>query len=85
MTDLVYPEEITPALEAVLGLHPGDAINLVGAMREVGFVVAPRYENENAAVRHFLIPFALKFGERWRDEAIADLMRRAVERGADPG
>lgn len=75
-----YPSEMTPALAYVLGMHPGEAINMVGALREVGFEIKPRYEDENAAVRHYLIPFVLEHGDNWRDHAIADLQLRLAQR-----
>jgi hypothetical protein len=75
-----YPSELSPALAYVLGMGPGEAITLVRAMREVGFEIKHRYEDENAAVRHYLIPFVLEHGDDWRDYAIADLQLRLARR-----
>ncbi|HEY1750290.1 MAG TPA: hypothetical protein VGG29_03450 [Caulobacteraceae bacterium] len=75
---LIYPAEMTQALKDVLGMHPGDSIMVVGAMRAAGFEIASRYEDENAALRHYLIPFALQHGDDWRSHAGADLVARAA-------
>jgi len=65
-----YPKELTPALIEVLGMHPGMAIQIVGAMRASGWEIPPHYEEENAQVRHLLIPLAIEHGDNWREEAI---------------
>ncbi len=64
-----YPIELTPALADVLGspvfrLHP-----IWMALREVGVAIKPRYEDEQAAALHFLIPFALEHGDDWQRHA----------------
>lgn len=68
-----YPSELTPGLAEVLGmpnfvLHP-----FWMALREVGVIVKTRYEEEQAAALHFLIPFALEHGADWKRFAIARL------------
>jgi hypothetical protein len=70
---------LSPALAYVLGMHPGEVISVVGAMRECGFEVRHRFEDENAAVRHFLIPFVLEHGDDWRMPALAEFERRKAE------
>lgn len=83
-TVTVYPEAMTPALSEVLGLHPGTAIALSSVLRATGTPMAQRYEAENAAVRHFLIPLALEFPETWREESanILDVRIKAMKASA---
>jgi hypothetical protein len=77
-----YPSEMTPALAEVLGmpnfvLHP-----FWMALREVGVAIKPRYEDEQAAALHFLIPFALAHGDDWRRHAIERLKELKQQRDA---
>lgn len=74
-----YPKELTPALAEVLGqpnylMHP-----IWMALREVGFAIKPRYEDELAAALHFLIPFALEHGLDWRSHAAVKLRELRTE------
>jgi hypothetical protein len=69
-----YPAELTPALKDVLGqpnykLHP-----IWMALREVGVVINQRYEDEQAAALHFLIPIALEHGDDWQRHAADRLL-----------
>lgn len=64
-----YPADLTLALADVLGspvfrLHP-----IWMALREVGVEIKQRYEDEQAAALHFLIPFALEHGLDWQRHA----------------
>ena len=77
-----YPKELTPALSEVLGLDPGFVIVIAGAMRQVGFTIAHHYEEENAAVRHFLIPYAIEYEGDWRRLALEHLKEREAEQKA---
>lgn len=69
-----YPAEMTVALRDVLGMAPGPAIIWANALRRAGFSFKRRYEAENAAVRHFLIPYALNHPTDWERRAIADVV-----------
>lgn len=74
-----YPEIMTPALAKVLGqpnfvLHP-----LWMALREVGVQIEPRYEAEQAAALHFLIPLVLEHGDGWRKAAADRLLAMKAE------
>ena len=83
---LHYPRTMTPALAEVLGmlnfrLHP-----IWMALREVGQVIAPRYEAEAAAALHFLIPLALEHGDDWQPAAAAKLRAmKAAHQAAQVG
>ncbi|TCP65886.1 hypothetical protein [Sphingomonas sp. PP-CE-1G-424] len=82
-----YPKDMTPALTDVLGsphfrLHP-----ISMALREVGFEIPVRYEDERAAALHFLISLALEHGEDWERHAADRLLelRSSFEAGKAPG
>lgn len=64
-----YPADLTPALADVLGMPDFRLYPIWMALREVGVETKPRYEDEHAAARHFLIPFALEHGDDWQRHA----------------
>lgn len=64
-----YPEEMTPALREVLGSLCFWCAPIAGALRAAGHDIAKRAEDEQAAVIHWLIPFALEHGDDWREVA----------------
>lgn len=70
---ILYPPEMSDALRDVLGMHPGHVITFVGVMRQAGYAINTRYEDENAAVRHYMIPFAINYGNDWRRRALEHL------------
>lgn len=81
-----YPDQMTPALAEVLGMPNYRMHPIWMALREVGVVIASRYEDEMAAALHFLIPIAIEHGDDWRAEAARALkaMKAAhVARQAD--
>jgi hypothetical protein len=61
-----YPAELTPALKDVLGLPNYKLHPIWMSLREVGVVINQRYEDEQAAALHFLIPFVLEHGDDWQ-------------------
>jgi hypothetical protein len=64
-----YPTDLTPALADVLGMPNFQLHPIWMALREVGVEIKPRYENEQAAALHFLIPLALEHGDDWQRHA----------------
>lgn len=74
-----YPTELTPALAEVLGQPNYEMHPIWMALREVGFDIKPRYEDELAAALHFLIPFALDHGLDWRSHAAVKLRELRAE------
>lgn len=64
-----YPTDLTPALATVLGMPNFKLFPIWVALREAGVETKPRYEDEQAAALHFLIPFALEHGDDWQRHA----------------
>jgi len=64
-----YPTDLTPALAHVLGMPNFSLHPIWMALRDVGVEIKPRYEDEQAAALHFLIPFALEHGDDWQRHA----------------
>jgi hypothetical protein len=77
-----YPADLTPALADVLGMPNFQLYPIWMALREVGVEIKPRYENEQAAALHFLIPFALEHGDRWQQHAADRLIALRAEHQA---
>ncbi len=69
-----YPSDMTPALAEVLGMPNFQLHPIWMALREVGVEINPRYENEQAAALHFLIPLALEHGDDWQRRAADRLL-----------
>jgi hypothetical protein len=85
-SDLVYPEALTPALADVLGLPNFRLHPIWMALREVGQDIAPRYEAEQAAALHFLIPIAIEHGVEWMPRAAEKLLAlQEAHRAAQDG
>jgi len=81
-----YPTDLTPALADVLGMPNFQLYPIWVALREVGVEIKPRYEDEQAAALHFLIPFALEHGDDWKRHAadrLIDLRAKHQARLAD--
>ena len=64
-----YPHVLTPALADVLGMPNFRLYPIWMALREVGIQIERRFEAEQAAALHFLIPIAIKHGESWQQHA----------------
>ena len=75
-----YPTDLTPALAEVLGLPNFRLHGLWLSLRDAGFKIRQRYEDEQAAALHFLIPFALEHGEDWQSKASERLKELCDER-----
>ena len=80
MPTAIYPADMTPALEQVLGMPNFELHPIWMALREVGVQIPSRYENEQAAALHFLVPLALRHpnGEHpdgWQTAAAEELRR----------
>lgn len=71
--DKQYPADMTPALAEVLGMPPWQLQPYWQALRAIGQPIATRFEAENAAALHYLIPLAIEHGEGWEKVAHADL------------
>lgn len=72
-TLIIYPQEITPALEEVLRLMLWSTAPVAAALRADGQDVPTQAEAEQAVALHFLIPYAIQYGMEWRQKAGADL------------
>lgn len=70
-----YPKDLTPALKDVLGLPNYKLHPIWMSLREVGVVINQRYEDEQAAALHFLIPIALEHGDDWQPHAADRLLK----------
>ena len=70
-----YPKDLTPALKDVLGLPNYKLHPIWMSLREVGVVINKRYEDEQAAALHFLIPIALAHGDDWQPHAADRLLK----------
>lgn len=67
MTDqLIYPEELTPALAEVLGLMIFKTGPIAHGFRAAGHNIKPKVEAEQAFVLHWLIKLALRHGDGWQ-------------------
>jgi hypothetical protein len=62
----VYPEELTPALDEVLGLMNFTTCPIAHAFRAAGEPIPTKTEREQAFVLHWLIKLALRHGDGWR-------------------
>lgn len=76
-TTLEWPDAPTAAMADFstvfsTGLH----ITIAGALRETGQEIRKHYEEEVAAVFHFLIPFVIRHPDNWRGPALEELNRR---------
>lgn len=70
---LVYPERLNEGLRQALNLHPDDADKIVARLR-LAQPDLPRNDEDNLPIAlHFVIPFAIRHDERWREEARAAL------------
>lgn len=70
---LELPAQMTPAIAEVLGMPPWEVMPIAHALQAAGRPIKPRYEDEHAAVRFYLLGLAIRFGDQWRKEAVADL------------
>lgn len=71
---VVLPEHMTAPIAAVLGMHPGMVLQIARTLVVAGgHEIEAQYEHENAAVRWFLLPYAINHGEGWWEAASADL------------
>lgn len=70
---LVYPEHLTEGLRQALNLHPDDADKIVARLR-LAQPDLPKNDDDNIPIAlHYVIPFAIRHNERWREEARAAL------------
>jgi hypothetical protein len=80
-----YPTDLTPALAEVLGIPNFRLQRLWMELREAGVHINSRYEDEQAAALHFLIPFALEHGRDWQIHASARLAELRTQHSARSG
>lgn len=80
---VAFPQELTPALKAVLSLMLWHCGQLAEAWRIMGHDIPRRAEDEQAYVLHRLIPLAIAHGDQWR-KIVADELTtgRAVAKAA---
>lgn len=64
---LIFPRELTPEILEVLGKPNFETVPIARAFREAGRAdIAPRFENEQAFVLHWLVSLVLEHGSDWR-------------------
>jgi hypothetical protein len=78
---IVWPEELTPALQEVLGTPNFQLAPVWRELRRLGQDIPQHYEEEMAAALFFLIPFAIKHGADWWKMAVLEIDRRRKEKG----
>ncbi|WP_158811214.1 hypothetical protein [Beijerinckia sp. L45] len=71
--NFVLPTTMTPAIADVLGLTIMQTAQLGRMFRDAGFDIKPKVEAEQAFVLHRFLLLALQHGDRWREEASADI------------
>lgn len=67
------PAELTPPVRRILGMMLWETGPIAGALRAAGKQINNRAEDEQAAVLHWLLGFALEHGMDWQKPAAAAL------------
>ena len=70
---LIFPQPITPAVAEVLKMMLWDTGPIAHAFRAAGYDIQPRAEDEQAFALAWLLPFAIKHGGNWRQEAAKEI------------
>lgn len=69
------PSELTPPVRRILGMMLWETGPIAGALRAAGEQINNRAEDEQAAVLHWLLGFALEHGMSWEKPAAAALLK----------
>lgn len=69
------PAELTPPVRRILGMMFWETGPIAGALRAAGKQINNRAEDEQAAVLHWLLGFALEHGLNWEKPAAAALLK----------
>jgi hypothetical protein len=66
---LIVPAELTPDLQAILGIPNFQAGPIARVFREAGAPIPPKAEAEQAYLLHWLLRLAAEHGAAWRERA----------------
>lgn len=72
-TPILASLELTPELRYILGLPHSKLINTAQLLRQLGYCIGPRSEDEQAAVIHWMLEHYLRRGEHWKVFAYLEL------------
>ncbi|MFT4117445.1 hypothetical protein [Bradyrhizobium sp.] len=76
MTQLTFPETITPEIDEILGMPNFRTTPIAHLFRESGEDIPPKMEREQAFILFWLLRLALEHGADWKQHAGAEIERR---------
>lgn len=78
---LIFPQPITAPVAEVLKMMLWETGPIAHAFRAAGYDIKPRAEDEQAFAMAWLLPIAIRHGDRWRQEAAKEIriIRERIE------